>query len=276
MKKKRYFPFGYAMINGKIEIISEESNLIHQVFLKYLEGKSLQQLSSMAEQSGLLFRENTGSWNKNMIARILDDKRYWDGKQYPAIISGEVAVQAIAIRASKATPKSTYKFIHKKLACTSCKHGLTRNSKSLPRIYWDCKNCGMRWGPIADEELLKAVTEKLILVCRNPEMIEWEEVPNKNFSLQAARLTNEINQMMNQRQVDPERLMPLILECAAEKYRTCSIGESDHVTLRTKELFQNHTDDNELDQELFNQTIDKVILQADCSIKFQLFNKRTI
>ena len=44
MKKKRYLPFGYRMIGGKIEIISEESDLVQNIFRSYLAGASLQQL----------------------------------------------------------------------------------------------------------------------------------------------------------------------------------------------------------------------------------------
>ena len=55
MKKKRYLPFGYRMIGGKIEIISEESDLVQNIFRSYLAGASLQQLAKLAEQTGLQF-----------------------------------------------------------------------------------------------------------------------------------------------------------------------------------------------------------------------------
>lgn len=66
--------------------------------------------------------------------------------------------------------------------------------------------------------------------------------------MQAARLTNEINQALGQREVDPQRLLPLILECAAEKYKTCHIKESDHITINIKALFQEHGNDEKLDR----------------------------
>ena len=37
-----------------------------RIFTCYLDGASLQQLSIMAEKTGLKFRENASSWNKNM------------------------------------------------------------------------------------------------------------------------------------------------------------------------------------------------------------------
>ena len=73
MKKIRYFPFGYHMVNGKIVTRPEESSLLQELFYDYLNGASLQQLADYAEGTGIRFRENTEHWNKNMIARMMSD-----------------------------------------------------------------------------------------------------------------------------------------------------------------------------------------------------------
>lgn len=107
-------------------------------------------------------------------------------------------------------------------------------------------------------------------------MTEPDQQPTNSLSIQAARLTNEINQLLDQREVDTDRLLPLILECAAEKYMTCSIKESDHITIRIKALFQEHSNDEGLDRDLFEQTVKQVILQPDGTIQFQLLNGKTV
>lgn len=90
MKKIRYFPFGYHMTNGKIEIVPGEAELLRLITARYLEGWSLLRLAGMAEQSGIPYRENAHDWNKNVIARILDDVRYWNGESYPPVFSREL------------------------------------------------------------------------------------------------------------------------------------------------------------------------------------------
>ena len=90
MKKIRYFPFGYHMVNGKIVIRPEESALLQELFSGYLNGASLQQLADYAEGTGIRFRENAEHWNKNMIARMLDDERYWNAGYFPPIISKDM------------------------------------------------------------------------------------------------------------------------------------------------------------------------------------------
>lgn len=276
MKKKRYFPFGYRMAGGQIEIVPEESSLLQNLFDNYLKGASLIKLAETAQQTGIKFRENTERWNKNMIARMLDDERYWNDAGFPPIVSKEIGSAITALRKQKTTSQCPIQFIKKKLVCCICGENINRNGKNAPRIRWDCPKCGWYFGPITDNELKQAVTEKLLAVCRNPQVAEPDQQPTNSLSIQAVRLTNEINQLLDQREVDTDRLLPLILECAAEKYKTCSIKESDHLTIKIKALFQEHSNDEELNRELFEQTVKQVILQPDGSIKFQLLNGKIV
>ena len=276
MKKKRYFPFGYRMAGGQIEIVPEESSLLQNLFDNYLKGASLIKLAETAQQTGIKFRENTERWNKNMIARMLDDERYWNDNGFPPIVSKEIGSAITALRKQKTTSQCPIQFIKKKLVCCICGENINRNGKNAPRIRWDCPKCGWYFGPITDNELKQAVTEKLLAVCRNPQGAEPDQQPTNSLSIQAVRLTNEINQLLDQREVDTDRLLPLILECAAEKYKTCSIKESDHLTIKIKALFQEHSNDEELNRELFEQTVKQVILQPDGSIKFQLLNGKIV
>ncbi len=188
----------------------------------------------------------------------------------------DIAMRVASLKKSKASPKSKIPFIRKRMTCPYCGDILQRNSKKSPRVYWDCKGCQNRFGPISDNELQQAVTEKLLAVCRNSQVVELDQQPTNSLSIQAARLTNEINQMLTQREVDTDRLLSLILECAAEKYKTCSIKESDHLTIKIKALFQEHSNDEKLDRELFEQTVKQVILQPDGSIRFHLLNGKTV
>ena len=272
MKKIRSCPFGYRMENGTYTVVPEERRLIEQIFTRYLDGASLQQLSIMAEETGLKFRENASSWNKNMVSRILDNSRYWDGEQYPPIVEREIAMKVADLKQSKASPRSQTPFIQKRMTCPYCGSRLKRNGKKPHRTFWDCKCCQQRLGPIPDDTLLQVVTERFLAVCLNPHMVEPAKESAESLSIQAARLTNEINQAMNQREVNPNELLPLILECAAEKYKTCSIKGADHLTITLKALFQAHSNDTTLDRELFERTVKQVILQPDASVQLRLLN----
>ena len=276
MKKIRSCPFGYRMENGIYIIVPEEKELIQKLFISYLNGASLKQLSNIADQTGLKFRENATVWNKNMISRILDDNRYWNGEQFPPILSQDIAIKVANLKKSKASPRSQIPFIQKRMTCFYCGAALLRNGRKAPLVYWDCKECGIRIGLLTENELLQTITEKLLKICRNPQMVEPEQDAADSISLQASRLTNEINQLLNQREVDKDKALSLILECAAEKYKTCSIKKSDHLTIKIKALFQEHGNDERLDRELFEQTVKQVLLQPDGSVQLRLLNGKTV
>ena len=276
MKKIRYFPFGYYMNEGKIKIVADEASLIRHIFTQYLSGSSLQQISDSAQATGINFRDTAAKWNKNMIARILEDKRYWENKMFPPIISSDLAKKAVELKQKKAVPKSSLQFLQKQIACFRCGGNAKRNSRNSPKIYWDCPNCGMRIGPISDQEFLCVVTQKILTLCREPEKVVPDPVLNQAIPIQVIRLTNEINQMLDQREVDPERALALILECAAEKYYSCQVQGLDYQTLKIQKLLEAHIHDNSLDQQLFEQIVKKVILHPGGSVQLQLVNYKII
>ena len=76
--------------------------------------------------------------------------------------------------------------------------------------------------------------------------------------------------------MEPEKALSLILECAAEKYRVCQMGRLDHRTWIIQEKLKEHSEDKEMDRQLFSQIIEKVILEPKGSVKLQLINEKII
>ena len=172
MKKIRYLSFGYRIANGNYEVVPEEGQLVRQIFSQYLEGNSLLQLAEMAERSGIPYRENAAHWNKNMIARMLDDSRFWQDQRLPPLVDPKTAAAVAQLRRKKATPPCPIQAVRAKLVCCGCGGALLRVSKNAPHIRWDCKTCGRRFGPVTDRELLAAIQVRLEALCQNPSLAE--------------------------------------------------------------------------------------------------------
>lgn len=262
------------MKNGKLFMIPEEAALVRQIFNRYLSGASLLQLTDFAQRSGLKFRENSELWNKNMIARILDNKKYWDFT-YSPIIEQATGQKVLKMRKDKSTPKSDIYFVQQKLVCTNCGSSLSRCNRNPNRKQWSCKICEKKFGPIDDYEILQSITERFLKLCHNPQITKSDQITGISLSMQAVRLSHEIDQMMDRREIDKEKVLSLILECAAEKYKACH-SEDDYLTLKIQKLLEGHTEDEKLDQELFSKVVDKVILQPDCSVKLRLINGKIL
>ena len=81
-------PFGYRMTLGEITIQPEEAETVRSIYLQYIAGASFKQLAEQLQAEDVLYDEDK-SWNKNMVARILEDDRYIGKKEFPALITAE-------------------------------------------------------------------------------------------------------------------------------------------------------------------------------------------
>ena len=72
---KRKQPFGYKMKLGEIVPQTQEAEAVRSIYLQYLAGASFKQLAEQLQTEDVPYDEDK-SWNKNMVARILEDDRY--------------------------------------------------------------------------------------------------------------------------------------------------------------------------------------------------------
>ena len=268
MKKIRYLPFGYRIANGNYEVVPEEGQLVRQIFSQYLEGNSLLQLAEVAQRSGIPYRENAAHWNKNMIARMLDDTRYWQDQRLPPLVDEETAAAVTQLRRKKATPPCPIQAVRAKLVCCGCGGPLLRVSKNVPRIRWDCKTCGRRFGPVTDRDLLAAIQVRLEALCQNPSLAE---VPSSHSLLSPWRQCASPTRFSAPSWsggVDTTQVLGLIHQCAAEKYKACAPGGSDHITIHLKRLLEQPPPW----EELLERALRKIILQPECDVHLQLVN----
>ena len=73
MLKNRNIPFGYCMINGKYALNTAESEVVKKIFTDYISGKSLK---TIAAEMQIPYNANKTTWNKNMVSRALENKKY--------------------------------------------------------------------------------------------------------------------------------------------------------------------------------------------------------
>ena len=100
-------PFGYKMSLGEIVIQESEAKLVQEIFLRYIAGESLNELTESLRQQDIPYDEGR-LWNKNMVARILADTRYTGEKGYPKLIGEEQLIAANEKRSNKPQlPKKT-------------------------------------------------------------------------------------------------------------------------------------------------------------------------
>ena len=74
MANKRKIPFGYRMESGTLLPQTTEAETVRWIYASYLRGNSLKGLTDKLCEQGVPYMEGK-VWNKNMVARILEDQR---------------------------------------------------------------------------------------------------------------------------------------------------------------------------------------------------------
>lgn len=100
MKKNRNIPFGYCMINGKYAVNAVEAAAVNQIFTEYFDGKSLNEI---AAKMTVPYHSDKPVWNKNMVKRVLENRRYKGECGYPQIIENQIFNDVQNIKSEKNT-----------------------------------------------------------------------------------------------------------------------------------------------------------------------------
>ena len=90
MMNNRKQPFGYQMEFGAYIPQPAESETVRWIYQTYLAGASYQTLVEALQERGVAYSGGK-LWNKNMVARVLEDERYIGTDRYPAILLQENA-----------------------------------------------------------------------------------------------------------------------------------------------------------------------------------------
>lgn len=100
MLKNRSIPFGYCMVNGKYALNAPEVEAVRKIFADYIGGKSLK---TIAAEMQIPYNMGKAVWNKNMVCRVLENRKYIGENDYPQIITSEDFNMAARIKAERNT-----------------------------------------------------------------------------------------------------------------------------------------------------------------------------
>ena len=96
----RKLPFGYQMRMGEIVRNEPEAKAVQDIFLQYTFGASLKEIAEQMSKTGPAYDEGK-SWNKNMIARILENPKYTGADSYPKLVDIKLFESAAEKRQTK-------------------------------------------------------------------------------------------------------------------------------------------------------------------------------
>ena len=224
-------PFGYRMTLGEITIQPEEAETVRSIYLQYIAGASFKQLAEQLQAEDVLYDEDK-SWNKNMVARILEDDRYIGKKEFPALITAE---QFDAAQKRRKEMRPAYK--------------QTPAQKALRRL------CGAP----PSERVEKIVTDLLNELIRCPDRVRPSA---SQAATTCGKTREELTSALERQPIDEDNARALLLQLAAEQYD--AIGNTEYETVRLRRLLTGCKPMTEPDAELLQSAVSKVRVTNKC------------
>lgn len=238
MAGNRKLPFGYRMELGKIVVHPKEAEMVTYIFQQYILGASYKKLVEHLRKQDVPYDQGR-LWNKNMVARILENWKYTGQPGWPSIIGMEMFEHASEKRSSKATPSQK-----------------TDAQKVLRRLSGG-----------SGTEVEQTVLHLLNLLIMEPQQIIAPQlIPsglNRVSKLRSA-LDHELEQPINE-----DAAKRLAMELASAQYE--EIGSQEYETERLRRLFQRQAPVRSLDAGLLQNAVNRIHVHGN-KIKIQLKN----
>lgn len=238
----RKLPFGYQMRMGEIVRNEPEAKAVQDIFLQYTLGASLKEIAEQMSKTGPSYDEGK-SWNKNMIARILENTKYTGTDSHPKLVD----IKSFEAAAEKRQTKQRLP-------------ERTPAQKALKRV------CSKLPTPEIEKEvmhLLGRLTEK-------PERIMQ---PDKQPTPIHSTTQAELDEILNTQPLDEAAARSLICKLAQEQYD--AIGNEEYETERLRRLFTAFECTAKLNAELLQSAVTAVLVTRQ-AVRLQLKNGQII
>lgn len=263
--KNRKLPFGYRMKRGIICVDQGESELVKLIFEGYAGGKSYGQLVNVLKSQPIPYNGPDSHWNKNIIARILQNPVYTGEKGYPEIITQAMfdVVQA-AVGCKRVDSSADSKTMRSLVCCANCNRKLIRNWRSR----WNCPNCTETVLQLQDETLQNHIQNLLAIAIRYPSQIVCTTTKIDDSKIQ--QINASLKQELDKTPIDEAEAKHLILSLASTQIE--AISSADYETIRIHHILTNAMHCKKTDVTLLQQIASAVLLYPDGSVSIKLKN----
>lgn len=201
--------YGYQVEDGKTKIKTDEAQIVKEVFSLYISGKTLDAIASFLNSMNVAYFQDEVRWNKNIINRMIENKKYMGTDIYPTIISSTAFQQAEKVKSQKSCKQKKQsdevELLRKICVCGECGNRFKRVNTWGTREKWLCSSGCSCSTYIDDAYLINAVARifnsvienrdtlrvsstsyykpKKEVISRENELLRLCEQPNTNFSV---------------------------------------------------------------------------------------------
>lgn len=277
----RMICFGYKMTNGTLCVAEEEATVVTEIFQRYGAGEAMKDIADDLTRRGVVFSPEKSVWNKPMLARMLENRKYIGENNYPRVVSDALFERANALKDQKGNKKGVYSaettYLKDVLICAQCGHKAYRHANWGVREKWICPAGCKTDTYVGDMELSQEVLNALMRTKQDPDILTvCLEKTSYHPDMEVMRQTKEIHRLMDQSDIQFQMLKKLILQCADMKFQCCSDNRGDAHTEYVQQCFAEWGADASLDVEFLKRVVDHIALNKDGTVTITLINKAEI
>lgn len=273
-------PYGYKYENEKYAADDKEAETLLGIFNSYISGESLKQIADRLNQTNTVFYLGKCGWNKARIKRILENRNYIGDNGYPQIVPAELFGQAQPIINSKSPgynldPVTTA--MKQKAYCEKCGSKMLFNNKCKGYPKWECSNpdCA-ETEKLKHRYILKSLINIMNGVIENPKLLHKDDNCGILPDSESTQKLNDINRMMNQKDIDFKNIQAEILAYTDMLYQKCDSGINQNLTEALMQIYKEHKAMDKLDTALFEGTVSSFYIAKDGAVTVSFINGANI
>lgn len=280
----RYVAFGYEITDGQFSVIESEKTIVQNIFGLYLNGKSFNEIATRMNDAGVSYNNDGRKWNKNIIKRIMENRRYIGEKGFPQIITTDTFDTAEKIRLSKFTPpspgeKEILDFYLEGLVCSECGSGLQRYKGRKTKNggvnnYRRCANkeCTGYSTPVNEKKINLIVTETMNNLIDTYDEIKGVTQSNDEMGTEVTKLENELADEMMKITLNISRIVDRITELAEVRFENTKDYDCTAIDEKIKKVLCVHPKSETLDGKLLHSVVKRIRYAPNRTIEIELIN----
>lgn len=266
----RKLPFGYRIRNGQIQIAEHEAEVVRVIFDHYTAGMSYGRLTDKLNGQDIPYVPGK-LWNKNMVARVLQDERYLGSSAYPQIVTPESFQRAKAAKpdVSGTVDCAEIKDIRILARCGLCNSPMWRERKDR----WQCPLCMDSPASIKDSHLILSADQLLRRPREQPDTVTPSPAnPADDKAIQC--IQDSFTYELDKPEFDESAATAKALSLAAAKFN--ALGSEDYETMRIRYILANAEQHDGLDIVLLRQITSAILIYPTGAVSLKLKNSQIV
>lgn len=279
--------YGYRKEQFEYFIVPEEAEIVKLIFKDYLAGKTLLEIATSLTSMHIVYYQDKTTWSKQAIRRILENNHYLGDDDYPQIVDKQSFYKANEMRLSRGGEREKdtdeISYLKKHTVCDCCGKNFSRKSHyKKNRERWICLGgCKATKEYLDDTVIFSKINAIIKEVKQNPCLLflePFEEASGEcTLTREYLRKERDVRNLMNDVNSSLQAVKKLLFDLQTEKFsKLVPVLSKEYTDELIMHVSEYPLKKDGLDIDFLKETVSKIFVQSDGSIKIRFVNGKVI